>query len=399
MRKRSEDQFMVKILCSLTHPDRGKEQGRRDLEQSKGLEWGYLIREMSNEGVLFLFFYYIQQYRLQGFLPAGVAEVLSRQYHANLRRNMIASAALKPVFDLLNEQRIPFIVLKGIALAEHVYPRFGIRGTSDADLLVKRSDVHRIDAFLSDLGYAPRDSSAIRALDNPVGYLASLDYWKNNGSLPNLHIHWHPVNTSVPAFMFAGRIDPDRLWEKAIPTTVANASAYTLCPEHQVIYLCEHALRINHSFDRLILMYDIFFLLKTFQDEIKWDIVAEEARRFNVSNLVFLGLTIVRYFTSLTFSDELLRKLHPVDLTLFERMFLRFQCQNRRFRGSSMLVYLAMNRGLMEKGRFLFRTFFPPQHILLQRQYARDREFSVSLNLLRFWEVWTHLVRIFRRDR
>ncbi len=206
--------------------------------------------------MLFLFFYYIQQFHLQDLLPAGVFDVLSGQYYANLRKNMITCAVLKPVFDMLNEQRIPFIILKGIALAELVYPGFGIRGMSDADLLVKKDDMHRVDAALSALGYVARDSSVKRALDNPVGYLASLDYRKNDGSLPNLHVHWHPVNTSVPAYMFAGQIDPDRLWEMAIPATVANAKSDILCPEHQVIYLCEHALRINHSFDRLILMYD-----------------------------------------------------------------------------------------------------------------------------------------------
>ena len=398
MKTRPEDQFMVSILSDLTNSEQGAEVRRKIAEQGRRLDWCYLIRKMSSEGVLFLFFYYIHQYHLRELLPPDVFAVISGLYYANLRRNIIAGAALKPVFDTLNARRIPFIILKGIALAELVYPGFGIRGMSDADLLVKKEDMYMVDAVLSALGYVARDSSVKRALDNPVGYLASLDYRKNDGSLPNLHVHWHPVNTSVPAFMFAGRIAPDRLWEMAIPVTVANAKAHTLCPEHQVIYLCEHALRINHSFDRLILMYDIFYVVKTFQNEIKWDFIGDEARRFNVSNLVFLSLAIVRHYTSLTFSEETMRKFHSADLTFGEKMFLDLQYKNRRFRGSSIFVYLAMNQGFVEKGRFLFRILFPPRHILMQRQYAKDREFSVSLNLLRLWEVLSHLVRIIRRD-
>ena len=399
MKTRVEDQFMVGILDDLSHPERGADVGRRITEQSGAFDWDHLIRRMSDEGVLFLFFYYIKQFNLQNLLPPDVFDVLSGRYYENLRKNMIACTVLKPVFDALNKQAVPFIVLKGIGLAERVYPGFGIRGMSDADLLVKKDDMYRVDAALASMGYAASDSSVAQALNNPVGYLASLDYRKNDGSLPNLHIHWHPVNTSVPAFMFAGQVDQDRLWELAIPATVANATVRILCPEHQLIYLCEHALRINHSFDRLILMYDIFFVVKSYQGEVNWDFVVDEARRFNVSTLVFLSLSIVRHYTSLTLSEEMMRKLRAADLTFGEKAFLDLQIKNRRFRGSSMFVYLAMNRGFVKKCRFLFRTFFPPPPILMQRRYAKDRKFRMSFYGLRLWEVLSHPFRIYRRDR
>ncbi|MBI4633949.1 MAG: nucleotidyltransferase family protein [Deltaproteobacteria bacterium] len=398
MKTRLEDRFIVGILADLSNPERGADVGRRIAEQGRTLDWHYLIRRMSDEGVLFLFFYCLKQFHLQDLLPPNVFDVLSGRYYENLRKNMMASAALKPVFDALNEQAVPFIVLKGIALAERVYPGFGIRGMSDADLLVKKDDMYRVDASLSSLGYVARDSSVKQALDNPAGYLASLDYRKDDGSLPNLHIHWHPVNTSVPAFMFAGQVDQERLWEMAIPVTVANAKARILCPEHQVIYLCEHALRINHSFDRLILMYDIFFVVKAHQDEVNWDFVADEARRFNVSKLVFLSLSIVRQYTSLTLSEEMMQRLHAAYLTFGEKLFLDLQFKNHRFRGGSILIYLAMNRGFVEKCRFLFRTVFPPPHILMQRRYAKDRAFRLSFYGERLWEVLSHPFRINRRD-
>ena len=398
MKTQMEDQFVVSILDDLTNQDQGANVGQCIAEQGNALDWNYLIRKMSDEGVSFLFFYYIEKFHLQDLLPAGVYDVLSSEYYTNLRRNMLACTVLKPVFDKFNEQQIPFIVLKGIALAELVYPGFAMMGMSDADILVKNDNVCMVDTCLSALGYISRDSSVEQALDNPVGYLASLDYQKSDGSLPNLHIHWHPVNTSVPAFMFAGQVDPDRLWEMAIHTEVANAKARILCPEHQVIYLCEHALRINHSFDRLILIYDIFYVISSLKYEIKWDFIIEEARRFNLSKLVFLSLTVVKHYTSLTISEEIMRRLYSVDLTFGEKYFLNLQFKNRRFRGSSILVYLAMNEGFIEKCRFLLRTFFPPWQILMQRQYVKNGEFRIAYYVLRFREVLSHLFRIYRRQ-
>ena len=116
--------------------------------------------------------------------------------------------------------------------------------------------------------------------------------------------------------MFAGRIDLDRLWEMAIHTEVANAKARTLCPEHQVIYLCEHALRINHSFDRLILIYDIYYVIKSLQYQIQWDVIIEEARRFNLSKIVFISLSVVKHYTSSTISEEIMQRLYSADLTI-----------------------------------------------------------------------------------
>jgi hypothetical protein len=398
MKTQMEDHFLINILDDLTNQNQGANVRRCIAEQGVDFDWHYFIRNMSAEGVSFLFFYYIKEFHLQDLLPAGVYDMLSSAYYTNLKRNMLACTVLKPVFDKLNEQQIPFIVLKGIALAELVYPGFAMRGMSDADILVKKKDIYMIDACLSPLGYTSRDSSVEQALSNPVGYLASLDYQKSDGSFPNLHIHWHPVNTSVPDFMFAGRIDLDRLWEMAIHTEVANAKVHTLCPEHQVIYLCEHALRINHSFDRLILIFDIYYVITSCKHEIKWDVIIEEARRFNLSKIVFISLSVVKHYTSATISEEIMQRLYSADLTSCEKYFLNLQFKNRRFRGSSILIYLPMNEGFIEKCRFLLRTFFPPRQILMQRQYVKDGKFKIAYYFLRFREVLSHPFRICRRQ-
>jgi hypothetical protein len=115
---------------------------------------------------------------------------------------------------------------------------------SDVDILVKKNDVTALDRILSSRGYICVDSSPSTAVNNPIGYLASLEYQKQDGCVLNLHVHWHMVNSSVPATMFVERIEMERIWDRAVPARVADADAYALCPEHLVIYLCEHALRV-----------------------------------------------------------------------------------------------------------------------------------------------------------
>jgi hypothetical protein len=359
-------------------------------------EWDGLIGTAAVEGVAFLAFYYIEKRRLGGLLPQEARNALSDLYVGNLKRNIAIAAVLGVVFQRFNADRIPFIVLKGIALAERFYPGFATRGMSDADILVHRGDVRAADGLLAALGYTAADSLVEEALQNPPGYLASLDYRKSDGAFPNIHIHWHTVNSSVPTYMFSENVDLNRLWERAVPVRLAGSEARILCPEHQIVYLCEHALRINHSFDRAILIYDIFYAIKAARYSVDWDSVIEETRRFRMERIVFLSLSVVRQHAPPAVPDAILRVLRPVVLTCGERFFLGLQLDNRRFRGAAMLVYLAMNRGAWEKAIFLWRTFSPPQHILLQRGYAPGRKFSYVWYWRRIREVFLHLCFIWR---
>jgi len=180
---------------------------------------------------------------------------------------------------------------------------------------------------------------------------------------------------------------------------LADSRALMLRPEHMIIYLCEHALRVGHSFDRLILICDIFFSIKAFEKLIDWDFIVEESRRFNLSRFVYHGLSIVKHYTSLDIADGCIAKLRPPDISLGEKLFLRLQLNNRRIRGSSYFIYLAMNRGLFAKLGFITRTFFPPAQILLQRQYRKDAEFSNSLYLLRIGEIFSHILGLLAPGR
>jgi hypothetical protein len=390
-----EDKVLLKLLFE---PEKVKSLLMNE-EDDKALpdgvpDWKYISEQALREGVSAVLFHNIKSHHLEDLVPQDRCKDLSNQYFANLKRNLLIISALRDVLTAFHKVGISCIVLKGIALAERVYPNVAMRGMSDVDILVRKADLFKVDDHLSSLGYASRDSSVTRAVHNPVGYLASLEYRRNDPSPLNLHIHWHPVNSSVPAVMFAERIDVNWLWENAVTTTIADSPVLMLRPEHLIIYLCEHALRIGHSFDRLILVCDIFYAVKVFEHVIDWDFVIEESRRFNLSRLVYHGLSIVRHHASPGIPDACIAKLRPPDISRGEKYFLKLQFSNRRIRGSSYFIYLAMNKGLFAKIGFIIRTFFPPVQILLQRQYRKESEFSGSLYFFRIGEIVSHIWKL-----
>lgn len=362
---------------------------------SDHFNWNYILETLNKEGISEVLNLNIKMYRLYDCIPKIIYENLADQYYNNLRKYMSIISALKALLTLFKEHQIPCLMLKGIALAELIYPGIALRGMSDIDILVKKDDLYAIDDLLSSQGYISRDSSVSRAIHNPEGYLASLEYRKDDASILNLHVHWHMVNTSVPATMFIKQVNIDRIWEKALTAKVADVEVLTLCPEHLVIYLCEHALRVGHSFDRLILLCDIYYAIKTYVNNFDWNFMIEESRRFNLDRFVFFGLSIVKHYSSLNIPDEYLRRLKPDNISLGEKLFLHLQYNNRRIRGSSYFIYLAMNRNLSDKFSFLFRTFFPPAPILLQRQRIRDARSLKSYYLYRICEVFSQTAKIF----
>ena len=361
-------------------------------------DWTCLVEKSRQEGVSGVLFHNITKHHLEDLVPGDSYRGLSNDYYTNLKRNLSIIGTLREVLAAFQKADIPCIVLKGISLAEHLYPNIAMRGMSDVDVLVRKEDLFKADDCLSRLGYTSRDSSAAKAVNNPAGYLASLEYRKNDASPLNLHLHWHTVNTSVPSTMFINDIDLDRLWESAEPIYIADGQALMLRPEHLIIYLCEHALRVGHSFDRLILICDIFFALKTLESTIDWSFLVKESRRFNLSRFVYFGLSIVKHYTSLAHpAGEYLDQLKPPSISVGERFFLSLQLNNRRIRGSSYFIYLAMNRRLIDKIRFINQTFFPPREILFQRRPGKTPPSSILRYFSRIREVFSYFIRSFAR--
>jgi len=357
-----------------------------------------LLPCLDKNGVAGVFFQALQKSGREDLAPRDVYDALQERFRLQIARNMAGAAAATEVFHLLRRADVPFLVLKGLALAENVYPHFAMRTTSDLDILIRREDLLRADDALVPAGYHAQDSTPRRALLNPPGYLASLEYHRPGSVFSYLHLHWHLVNTSTPAVGFIKHIDMERIWNQSRAGKVAGVEVLLLRPEHLVIYLCEHGLRVGHSFDRLNLICDLYYAIKSPGSRLDWDLMASEANELGLRNFVYLGLKIVQAYGGKTLvGDETMEKFAPPALSVWERLFQRMQLKGRRLRGSSYLVYLAASKGAFSKGRLIFRTLFPPRPILAQRSWQRAETHPAVLYMRRIGETMAALTRLARR--
>lgn len=250
---------------------------------------------------------------------------------------------------------IKVILLKGEVLLDAVDKNEGLRRLVEVDILVRREDFSSLKNYLSAQGYRFTEN-IIPSSD--IGYINSVMCKKDVKFWPAVHLHWHLVNNSFPAYMFASRIDIDQIWKEAQPLDGYD-NVLKMAPHYQLIYLSEHSLK--HSFERQIHLHDIYALIKRYETSLNWDRVIIDAKTFNLTRAVYYALYFVSKILSAQIPQYVSDELKPKKFTFLERRFINSVLNKRQRTDSSYAVYLAMNERLSDKIRFVFRTFFPPR--------------------------------------
>lgn len=88
-----------------------------------------------------------------GVLPAGWGAGIAAIHRKTAVDNLVALAEFRKVGRILQEERIPFVLLKGAAYLVDLYDDPGERALTDIDLLIRRGDAGRLARRLAGAGY------------------------------------------------------------------------------------------------------------------------------------------------------------------------------------------------------------------------------------------------------
>ena len=221
-----------------------------------------------------------------GRLPAGAApEALRASLEAERSRLRADLALLYDRFSrlatLLDGVGVPFILLKGGALAPLLYESPELRPMVDVDLLIRRSDWPAARDAMQ------RDGYSLPGEPDQAYWLAN--YFNLAVSSPepgpvHFDIHWslaQPIRY---------RVDVDGLWARAAPLVVEGRPGLRLGNEDLLLSLILHL--AYHYFDaRLLWLYDIHRLCR--KVPIDWDAAARRSRQWGMRTVFGLGLSYV----------------------------------------------------------------------------------------------------------
>jgi Uncharacterised nucleotidyltransferase len=215
-------------------------------------------------------------------MPLEVREQLARDLRLGTARHLFLSGELAGLLRSFEREKISVIPLKGLALAESLYPHQGIRPSTDLDLLIRPADARRVADLLQPLGYRPVAEEPSIRFDVPYD-LATL-YEAPSG----VYLDLHRTLVSEAGYSWDERA-AESVWERAAPIRVAGEAALGLCPEDLLLYLTMHV-AVHHSVAGLLWLYDVFLLLECCGYTLDWQTVATRAAAWRVRTAAYFAL-------------------------------------------------------------------------------------------------------------
>lgn len=162
---------------------------------------------------------------------------------------------------ILDNHRIPFVVLKGVYFAHRFHGRIDQRFMWDTDILVKQADVKRAINTLLASGYR-KNAGIITNNAFTRRFVHAIGLHRNE---IELDLHWLIRNR--PAF----RIDYENLWSSLQPYTLYGMTIDVLGDEYNLLtVILGIATDIEQGKSRLRDFYDLLFLIRELDHEFDW---------------------------------------------------------------------------------------------------------------------------------
>jgi hypothetical protein len=178
--------------------------------------------------------------------------------------------------DPLGRAEIPVMVLKGMALAQDVYPDVGCRPMSDVDVLVPSPQFDAALARLVEAGWIGADG---RRVDRALHVRHALPLVHPEGGHIDLH---HSPGTP---FMGGARrgVSVPEMWAARRPARLGDRPVTVPAPEDLLLTVIVHGLTSFFVWSSRWVVDSIVLLRSTEPDrEVDWERLAEQARRHHV---------------------------------------------------------------------------------------------------------------------
>lgn len=236
------------------------------------IDWTYLLEMCVRHKILALVHFNLDKIASEA-VPKDVRGAFARFYQANVRKNLLLTAELLKILDLYHNHEIAAVPLKGAILAKQAYGNFGLRTTSDIDIVVREADFIPAQQLLVQSGYKAHSSNnpqrVRQAQYNKPGTLLGVD----------LHYAFSPRNHFIS-------VDSTPFWNNLTTSSLADREISVFNPEYMTIYLClegakEHWRTLNRICDLSELICS---------QNINWKELLNAAKAIERQTTVYLGL-------------------------------------------------------------------------------------------------------------
>lgn len=280
-------------------------------------------------------------------------ERLKSDYYENLARCILWMEELEKIEEGLKDIR--YIFLKGAWLAKEVYKDPALRRFGDIDILIFPYDIEKVQKILENMGFKASGRFPLELIKKRENSYRSVQF-ESNDKKWKIHIHVSCANSSLPRYT-SFQWNMERLWEDILNDDGEKNYLF----HYRFIYCCEHA--VKHSFDRLILLRDIYEIIDNYRNIINWETVTEISHKMGIAHRIWLALRFLVARTGIFIPEDFLQTIAPLKENRCMQLFFNFLTGNRR--GGDISLILEVNTSsFLSIVNFLILILFPPRVVM-----------------------------------
>ncbi|WP_415407171.1 nucleotidyltransferase family protein [Sulfurovum sp. CS9] len=352
------------ITCCQTNLSKEDIEFIHSYLNAERLELNALIGLANQHGILPLVYKTIKKLSEDSFLhdtkpstnhvsPITYHEILSafkQQYLLIAQRNILMSAELIRIIQLLEKNSIETLAFKGPTLSQMAYGDITLRQYVDLDVLVKKEDIYKIDALLKDRGYQ-------RFLEiTPVQEQVYMQYAHDLGlyhpkSGVHFEMHWSLMDEDYPM-----QIDLDAIWEDPQTVKINQQEIRTFPTEELLLYLCIHGSK--HLWERIEWIKDIDLMIRT--QDIDWEKVIKEAESSRFETMFYLGLSLTMQLFETPLPENITKHISAMKVLQPLSIFILQNWQTPKTAFQKTAAMLKLFPGLKERLIYLNKILIKP---------------------------------------
>lgn len=214
---------------------------------------------------------------------------------------------LRQALPCLQEAGIPIMFLKGLVVAERLYPDAASRYMNDVDILVQRADFVPASALLLEHGWNCIDRTPARLC------------WYHRQKFKHAAGFTHKqaeLDLHSQRFRFINE-DEDRLWSRSRTHHWHGLEVQTPGDSDLLFHCCVHGTR--WSFGKLSWIVDAMLLLRRSQTSIDWEYLTSEAVRTRTVLYLLNALAYLRAAYDAPVPQAVIDRLRRQDVSATER--------------------------------------------------------------------------------
>lgn len=212
----------------------------------KGVDWEKIVRVATKNKVLSLVYHNLKRLNLADFVPRHYTILLEDNFSCNYMRNENKLLELQKIQKIAIQKKVAFAPVKGGYLIDNVYSNRRIRITNDIDVLIRRSDIKKIDDIMKECGYEygeydPQNNKIVSPDRNKLMLYKTKMY----DLLPYIKLNADIIDKKV-MFDFSFALDfslDTRPVDEMLDMAEITEQTMVLQPEHFLIHMCCHHYR------------------------------------------------------------------------------------------------------------------------------------------------------------